>query len=542
MREIPRALAWGTVATIIAVLLTWNAPYRLTDEGFRFLLARTWADGGSLFEHFRLLYLPGEYVWFGGWLGAFGSTLHTIRVANAVLLGLAAALLYLAVRSSTGPDFQHTPRSPRRPASLLAPVLAPLLALTVAVATPAEPKLFAMALVIAFGVRLFDRRPPTAILAGGAALSAGFLGAIREDSAVLLAMVAGALALRRQRRELLTRALPLVGLGFSPWILLFGATGELGPFLDHAMQRYSFLIGRLAEPTTVIWQRQSALPTSLEQMKATLFLATAWIPVAVYLALLGHSLLAWRRHGTIQWPWIGTALLGFAYLPQFLWERADFRHFRAHLPILLIAIVVLTLSANRHRQSLILAVAGLFLMIILGSLGWHGLRLHHEHVAPYPTTAGRAIGASVLGAPPPWAGLPSSSGETLIVLTWGPGWYTVEDLPPGTRQLSTFARHVGRPAVVDELVTDIRRRSNRFVVLRRGREVPSAVLDSVHQCYTLSGTWWDWELWEHTACNGPVSPSNLDRQCLAPRPLTCQACSDVQPNVQETYRHDAHDA
>lgn len=517
------ALGWGVAAATVAFLLLRHEPFRMSDEGFRLLLARAWLEEESLFTRFRLLYLPGETAWFSLFVRCFGGTLGALRLAGAILLGAASVMLYATLRrwieTATADqrvdqgvdhgiddrgDGGHT-RASRALAALPAVV-----AMTVAVVTPAEPKLLAMAIVVAFTLRLFAPPDPSGRLVIAAGWCCGLLAAVREDSAVLLAAVTVALAARRRPIAIVTRAMPAIIAGFLPWVVWFTVRGEMGPFLDHLLHRYTFLVTRLASPTTVDWARVTAIPSALESRKAQLFSMTAWMPPALYACLAIGAWVTWRRRGTVDGRIFGAALLGFAYLPQFLWERADLRHFRAHLPVFLVALVAVALMVGRDRvgtrRGLTRLVCASMLAMATVSLGWHFVRRHYETATPYPTIAARAIGASVVGSPPVWAGLPSRPGETLIVLTWGPGWYLLEDLPPGTRQLSTFARHVDRPGVIAELIDDLIRPTNRWVLSRRRWPVPTAVVERVHECYRKAGDWWDWELWERSGCNGTVSP------------------------------------
>ena len=65
------------------------------------------------------------------------------------------------------------------------------------------------------------------------------------------------------------------------------------------------------------------------------------LPFVVYGSLLWIQLRRRRTGRAVQRPALAAAGLGLGYLPQFAWERPDLSHFIYHLPVLLVAVVVL---------------------------------------------------------------------------------------------------------------------------------------------------------------------------------------------------------
>jgi len=199
---------------------------------------------------------------------------------------------------------------------------------------------------------------------------------------------------------------------------------------------------------------------------------------------------------------VGVALVGLAFVPQYLWERPDLSHLRGHLAILLAVLgVALGSCSTRCRQR---AAAGLtVLAAVLGGLLviQHGL----ANATVYPCGEGKRIGARLEGGSPPWAGLPFEPHETLIVLPWEPGWYALESPTPGTRILAVIGRQLKSAAVVEAACADLRRHTNRWVITDRDY-VRNAVLPgelaiarTILGRYRRVATWSEWELWERVA-------------------------------------------
>ena len=488
------ALAWGLGGALVLHLLISGRSFDVGDEGFRYLLARSWARGENLFAHFQVLYPTGEYVWFGALMRALGERLAVVRLGNAILGGAAVAVFYSAVR--------------RRVGLLPAAALGAALTLTLV----PQPKILAMAAVFAVALTLFDELAPGRRWVVGVAALAGTLAAVREDSAFLaLAVAVAAVARRRRPAELATCLLPGLALGFAPWMAIEWLRADALPFLAHVGYRLAFTVERLAIPTHVGWRAAQRLPRSTEEAKMAV-LPLVWIlPPAVYLGMLAREAVRWRGARSLHRPALAAALTGFAYLPQFLWERRDFFHFQAHLPVLLAAIAVAgsasaagSESASPRRRLGTRLVAGGLIAVGLLGLGSAVLRRLVTPVVPYPTAAARRIGATFAGGVPPWAGLPREAGETLIVLGWGPGWYALEGLAPGTRYLSTFSRHVDTPERRRELADDLARPTNRWVVRPQSAEVPAEAQAILERLYDPRQPWRGWVLWERRATTAPT--------------------------------------
>lgn len=478
-RRAAAAAVWALAAASVLFLLTVRAPFNLGDEGFRFLLARSWAQGDDLFERFRLLYLPGEHAAFGLLMRLGGETLATLRLGNALLAGAAVGVLYAAIR----------PRAGR--------LLAVALAIAAGLAASPVPKLLAMAAVFAAALRLADREPPGGRWVLGVASLAGVLAAVREDSAALaLAVAVLAVARRRRWRELATRVVPGLLLGLLPWLALAAARGETGALLAHAGHRFAFLATRLGQPTEVAWSSAERWPRSPLEAGLLAQPLLAVLPPLVYFGILAREGLRRRRREAVDRVAVAAALAGLTYLPQYLWERPDLAHYLHHQPVMLAAFAAAAASAPRRLR---LAAAALLVTIGAIALGARVGQAALTPRTPYPTPEARAIGATLASDLPPWSGLPREPGETLIVLSWGPGWYVLEGLEPGTRHLSTFQRHLRTPESRAELLRDLRRPANRWVLVPRRPEASPEALAVVEEVYRRRAEWRRWELWERRA-------------------------------------------
>lgn len=460
------------VALGLLLATVFEPPFQLADEGFRYVLSRSWARGDSLFERFMVLYPTGQYAYFGGWMGLLGEQLWVLRLGRAFLGGAAAVCLFAAL------------------SRIAPPVVAWSTVLAVTLAVPPQAKVTAMALVIYLGLRLADERVPRHVVVT-AAMMAGGLAGWREDSAVLaLVLAALGVALRGRLRELIL--LPLFGLlGFAPWWLLAASRGDAGSFVRHVIFRLRFLVERMAEPTDVAWSWSLRLPETPRHALAQTMPVLVALPFLVYGLLCLLQLRRWRASRPIQRDAVVAGCLGWAYLPQFVWERPDLSHFIYHLPVLLVAVSVLgcvTLPKNHRRWAAAVPVLVCAAVLVGSAL------TPDRPSRPYPGPGGERFGLAMTGHPP-WAGLERDPGQTLIVLGWGPGWYAVEDIEPGTRFLSTFRRHVGTSELQAELVDDLKRPTNRWVITT-GFEAPASARQVLRDDYCRAGSWRGTDLWE----------------------------------------------
>jgi hypothetical protein len=192
-------------------------------------------------------------------------------------------------------------------------------------------------------------------------------------------------------------------------------------------------------------------------------------------------------------------------LPQF-WERPDAAHLRNHLAAFLPAAAAATAVWRQGLRAPLLR-RGLFAILTVLALGlaafpWLGRRRGPEP-APYPTLAAQLQHVNP-GYHPPWAGQLAQEPGTLIVLWWGPGWYVVEDMPMGTKVLSTFPRHHDAASIA-RLVGDLERPSNRWVITNPTGEVPAAAIEALDRVYEKQTLWGVWELWRRR--DGDPQPS-----------------------------------
>ena len=481
------ALLCAFVAAAAPLPFAARRPFGLGDEGFLFLLSQGWAAGEPLFSRYHLLYPTGQYSFYGALMRLFGDSMLVLRCGHALLGGVAAALLLLAARRAGA-----------------GPALAAALAAAATCAGAKPVSLVAAAPVVLAAVDLAVRRIPPRPWVVAVATCAGGLVPFREDSAILLLGVAVvAVGLRRRAVEVATVILPGLTLGFSPWLLLELVRGAGDPLAFTALcaRRVLFLGGRLGDPTEVAWLWPPRIPADAVE------LATMAIPfLVVLLPLFYATLLAgqwWRqRRGEAVRPHLVAAgLLGFAYLPQFAWERPDLPHLRTHLPILAAVVVLAAARAPLvHRLAAGLLVAVLTAVPLLATL-----RAQTPPTRIYPCCQGARVGARLHGAPP-WAGLPRRPGETLIVLGWSPGWYVLEGIKPGSRHLSTFPRHLPSAADHARLLDDLARPANRWVISPGGPAlpVPDEAERLVARLYRLEHRWRGYELWQRRR-HGEVS-------------------------------------
>jgi hypothetical protein len=473
-------LACALTACTMSVVLCLQQPFGVHDEGFQYLQSWAWAHGGLLFSRFDVLYPIGQYVWFGTLMRLLGDGLWVLRVARALLAGVAAGVFSAAVRRVAG---GHA---------------AWVVALACATVTVNAPTVVASSIVFSGAMQLVAtaRIPRRSVFVLGAA--AGLLAGWREDAAFLALIVAClAVVLRREPREAATRVLPGLLAGVAPWRLITASRAEVLPFLAHLGRRFLFLFQRLPHPVRHHYRWALALPNSPREL-AALFVPAFWILLPVtYLAIVAYQIRQWRGGREIRWPAVAAALVGLAYLPAFLWELPDLPHLRSQLPLLVAVLGVASSTFTAFRRRLL--VTGLF---VFAGLLTVGLAVQHwvSQVPLYPCGEGQRIGARPEYGIPPWAGLPRRPGETLIVLGFGPGWYVLEGLEPGTRFLATDLHHMARPEKLGQLVDDLRRTQNRWVIAIaggvQGGEIPPAASTVLAKEYHRVNVWSGWELWE----------------------------------------------
>ncbi len=482
----PSAALAALLATAAIFLLRRGQGLDLGDEGFRYLLSRTWAEGGDLYRLVHLLYPAGQYAYYGVLLRLLGPKLDVLRLGGAVLGGSAVALLFWT--------FRRLGSAPLAWAAAAAVVLS----CAATFATAASALVFALSLDLARHLGVGSEGgavpPPTAGRMVAIAALAGGLANWREDSAVLAgALALVALALRRRPRELLTRVAPAVVAGFLPWLALAGLRGEAAGLLAHVGHRMLFLVDRLGAPTHPGWQTPAHPLASPRTFAIALFPVLAALPPAVYAALLVREGVRWRRTGRPRLPVVAAALVGFAYLPQFLWERPDVTHLRAHAHLLIavVAVWVASLDRRRLRGAGIAALAGLALL----AAAYKVLQNRRSPTVLYPCCEGRKIGARVPAPPPPWAGLSRTERGSLVVLGWGPGWYVVEGLRPATRFLYTGERNGLDPAELAEVRRDLERPAVRWVITGEPGVLPPEHLEVLARSFRQTEIWHGWRLW-----------------------------------------------
>jgi hypothetical protein len=468
----------GAAVTLLAYLVSRPDPFDPADEGMRLLLSSRWAAGGSLFDVFQPIYPPGQYVYFGVLLRLLGGTLDSLRLAHALLGGVAAAILFVALRR-------------------LGPLAGAWLgALALALPLYGTVKTLAAILVLLLALTVSEERALSRaeLLRWGAL--AGALVGWREDAAVL-AWAALAYALWRIRSWRAT-GITLAGAagGLGAWWLLFALRGDGLAFLWHVTFRVVYLAIRLRRPMRVAWQLPNA-PLADAPAVATALLPLFWVlPPLLYLGLL---VWAWRRRRSsapVDRQIVAAAVVGCCYLPQYLWERNDLAHAFDHRPILFAVAVVLLQRVNPRMRRAGLALFGA--VALSTAVAFSSSPLRAPAGRPYPTASARSWGLR-LPAIPPWVGLPREKGETMIVLGWGPGWYLLEGIAPGTSFLSSAARHLRWGGGVGRMLDDLSAPSNRWVLATPGTEGSEPIWKVLDERYVLRERWHAYELWEHRA-------------------------------------------
>lgn len=483
-------LVVGVASALAGRWVLGRQPFDPGDEGFLYLVARAWAHGSNLYDHFDLLYPPGVHVMSGWPLATFGVDLTVYRGSIAVIFGVAAGLMVAALRR----------RGVSRGAVGCA--IAALVGYG-AISFKALP----VALVLAAAFAALSKERPTARTLMALGLATGFLAGLREDATVLVAVCAGIAWLRRERRvrgAILLAASALAS--FGAWVALFAVRAGGREFLAHVLHRFEFLVRRVGEPTAISWSWTLPAGAPLEVWSSVTVPYQTMVLLALDLIVLG---ILWRRRRElVNDPAVRTAAIALAvsilFLPQFLWERRDTAHLRMHLAAFLPAMAASAALLPRALRRT-LAITALALAIYPLAL----LDRVPSDPSFYPTPGAQAQ-RLWLRAQPPWAGRLRESGGTLIVLWWGPGWYALEDMPMGTQVLSTFARHHD-PASVARLVGDLERPTNRWVLMVPGGETPTPVLEALSASYEKRDSWGGWELWTRRLSASASDPRSSSR-------------------------------
>ena len=481
---LPAVLGIAAAAGAVTFLLSRSQPFGLSDEALEYFVGRAFARGEDIFRFGHLgPYLPGQYAWYGSLFALLGDGVWVLRLGRALLVAAMAAPLARVLS-----------RYASRVAALAA-------ALTIAVVIYASATTFASGLVVAVALGvLAGPAPPSRRGVLGAALLAGFLCGVREDSAVLALGVACAACWRRRSwRDLATAVAPGLAAGFAPWLLLFALRGELPGLVAQVGNRFALMATRVAYPHRAEWGfSRAALLASPRSFAISLLPLAAAVPVLTYAGMLAAQARRRLRQRPLHLPAVVAGLAGIAYLPQFFLDRRDLWHLRAHLHVFVAvaAVGIGMLSLRRQR-----AAAGL--MGCAALVGAAGIVAQHRlaRATPYPCCEGRRIGAALEGGVPPWAGF-GQGGGTLIVLGYGPGWYAVEGITPGTRFLMPFDLYLRRPQDRAELIADLAAPANRWVIFDGTLAQPAEVTAALERGYARTQAFRDWRLFARRA-TGP---------------------------------------
>lgn len=474
VRELSAVIALGLAAAALVFVAGGPRPFDLSDEGFRYLLSRDWAAGENLFARYRLHYVTGQYAYFGTLIRLASGSLWAVRLGEALLGGLGVGLIAWTVRR-VGPW-----------SLVVVAAAAAAFAGAAGYATPAS------ALVFALAVDLALRRRPGPRWVVAASLLAGALAGWREDSAVFaFALAILGVLLRRRPREILTLALPASVVGFVPWLALAALRGEAVDLAAHVGRRLVYLVERLETPQRPGWRFPDQAMESPRALATALFPLLLATPPVLYAGLLLAEARRYLRGRAVRWAVVAACAVGIAYLPHVLWERPDLTHLRAHLHLTVAAVAITAagLSASTRRR-VAAALAGVAIL----AAAYTAVQARRIEANAYPCCAGRAIGAVLPSPPPPWAGLDGERGAQLIVLGWGPGWYVVEGVRPGTRFLYAALPFLDAEQA-EELAEDLRRPGIRWVIRSESR-LPPVVEGSLTQRFVERNGWRGWELWE----------------------------------------------
>lgn len=470
-------LGWG-----MAAWLFLQRPLDLGDEGYTYLLARSWARGEGLYSRFEMLYPPGEFLWIGTSMRLLGETLPAFRFGAASLVGLSVGVLWSVLSGRAG-------RLWAAGAALW----------VVALALPAGAfKTVGMVVVLAALLATITA-PRRSVVLASAALAGVMLG-WREDAAVLLGLVAAAgWWWERSSRLALEMGLAFAT-GFAFWLVPLGLSGEATAFLGHVVDRAVLLAVRFVDPARPAWVSPQEI-RSLQQLANALLPVLTWVPPILY----AGALLAWwrDRSSASARDLLAAGLFGMAFLPQFLWERPDLPHLLFHAPVFGVALTLVAKGWSPRLQRVTLAV----LALTAGTWAFEAQRVAASGRA-YPVGLGARLGV-VLGNLPKWVGRIEAEGGTVIVLGWSPGIYLLEGNGPGTRYLSTFPRHLDDHDVA-ALAHDLHAATNRWVVLAYGPRPPAleAVLQGRYRLVASSSIGQLWgRLPDSVAASGPPGPA-----------------------------------
>ena len=276
-------LVVGVASALAGFWVLGRQPFDTGDEGFLYLVARAWAHGSNLYDHFDLLYPPGVHVLSGWALATFGVDLAVYRSSVAALFGVAAGLMVAALR--------------RRGASrgAVGCAIAALVGYG-AISFKALP----VALVLAAAFAALSKERPTARTLMALGLAIGFLAGLREDATVLVAACAGVAYLRLRRGQRGRGAILLAAsalASFGAWVALFAVRAGAREFLAHVLHRFEFLVRRVGEPTAISWSWSLPADASLEVWSSVTVPYQTMVLLALDLIVVGAGWLPKHERG-----------------------------------------------------------------------------------------------------------------------------------------------------------------------------------------------------------------------------------------------------
>ncbi|MGV8039722.1 MAG: hypothetical protein AB2L07_06500 [Thermoanaerobaculaceae bacterium] len=483
MPRIGIGLAAVASLTCVRLLAGRGQPFGLRDDGFMFLLSRAWAAGEDLYSSFHMLYQVGQYAYLGTVMRLLGDTVGTMRLGLALLAGLSAAGMAVAVRWAGASAW-----------------LAAAVGVAVAVVDPGLPSTLAMAAIFLAAAASVRRERPTACLVLIVSVLTGALLPWREDAALIGLALAAVTALRRRAADGLWIVPAGVLLGLAPWVGLALVRGELGSTMEHLQSRLHLLGLRLSSPRKVSGgANPPEAAMSPRQLVTAVLPLLLLVPPIIYGVLLVREAVSWLRRRALSPATVAATLVGVAFLPYLLWERRDIYHLRYHLPLLVAVVSVAVAQRGRRLQRVLAVGLGALAVTVAAALQ---VEYASQRAALYPAPEGRRIGARVPHGPPPWAPLPAAPGESLIVLPWGPGWYALETPRRGSRLLYAGPARRATLAQRRELAEDLQRPTNRWAITdegfdRRGADSPwAAAAEVIREDYVPVQRWREWTLWE----------------------------------------------
>ncbi|HVO34681.1 MAG TPA: hypothetical protein VMT21_03880 [Gemmatimonadales bacterium] len=321
------AAAGLTVAAAVALNLTASLVGVFYDDGIYLALAKSLAEGHG----YRLLYLPGApgavhypflYPAFLAALWrvvpAFPANVALFKAANAVLLGLFAALLVLYLR-------WRAPQPTWRLALFVVVVATAVPLVTVATVLFAEPLFLVLAVGACWAAdaaRASEARRSAWALAAAAGALAGAAALTRSVGIAVIAGVVVSLLLARRPRAALIAAL-VAAAWLAPWLAFVARHhGDADPILASNYGTYGDLLGQAG------WWLSPASLGDLVNPLGAVALAPfhGWLRLylgvpALLLLAAGFAPLA-RARSTLGWSLIGYLVIVFAwpYGPdRFLW-------------------------------------------------------------------------------------------------------------------------------------------------------------------------------------------------------------------------------